>query len=160
MKAGRGLAEASMYRHVAETWQNGLREKDPSIKSRLVAWRRGPRVVRLEHPTRLDRARAVGFKAKQGFVVVRVRISRGGIRIKRPVAGRRSKHLGVLRIKGQLPEAGVVAGRVKERYPNMTVLGSYFLMEDGRYRWFEAVLVDAHHPSVMADKELQHLVKN
>jgi large subunit ribosomal protein L15e len=158
MKDNRGLAEASMYKHVAETWQKALKEKNPAVKGRLVSWRKGPRVVRLEHPTRLDRARKVGFKAKQGFVVVRVRISRGGIRIKRPVAGRRSKHLGVLRIKGQLPEAGVVAGRVKERYPNMKVLGSYFLMEDGIYRWFEAVLVDTHHPSVQADKELRQLL--
>ena len=154
------MAEASMYKYVAETWQKALRDKDPSVKGRLVAWRRGPRVVRLEHPARLDRARKVGYKAKQGFVVVRVRISRGGIRIKRPVAGRRSKHLGVLRIKGQLPEAGVVAGRIKERYPNMKVLGSYFLMEDGMYRWFEAVLVDTNHPSVKADKELQQLLQN
>ena len=153
------MAEASMYKYVAETWQNALKEKNPAIKSRLVAWRRGPRVVRLAHPTRLDRARALGFRAKQGFVVVRVRIARGGIRIKRPVAGRRSKHLGVLRIKGELPEAGVVAGRVKERYPNMKVLGSYFLIEDGRYRWFEAVLMDTSHPSVRGDRELRQLVR-
>ena len=160
MKESRGLAEASMYKYVADTWQTALKEKDPNIKGRLVSWRRGPRVVRLAHPTRLDRARKVGYKAKQGFVVVRVRISRGGIRIKRPVAGRRPKHLGVLRIKGQLAEAGVVATRVVDRYPNMKVLGSYFLMEDGRYRWFEAVLVDTHHPSIIADKELRQLVQS
>jgi large subunit ribosomal protein L15e len=159
MKDSRGLAEASMYKYVAETWQAELKEKTPAIKDRLISWRKGPRVIRVAHPTRLDRARALGFKAKQGFVVVRVRISRGGIRIKRPVAGRRSKHLGVLRIKGQLLEAGVVAGRVKERYPNMKFLGSYFLAEDGRYRWFEAVLVDTYHPSIKADKELRQLTR-
>jgi large subunit ribosomal protein L15e len=157
MNDGRGLAEASMYKYVAETWQNALKEKNPTIKSRLVSWRKGRRVVRLEHPTRLDRARKVGYKAKQGFIVVRVRISRGGIRIKRPVAGRRSKHLGVLRIKGELAEADVVAGRARERYPNMKVLGSYFLMEDGLFRWFEAVLVDTSHPSVKASRELRQL---
>jgi len=114
--------------------------------------------VRLEHPTRLDRARALGYKAKQGFVVARVRISRGGIRIKRPVSGRRPKHLGVTRIKGQLSEAKVVAGRAQERYPNLRVLGSYFLAEDGRYRWFETVMVDSHHPAIIADKELRGLL--
>ncbi len=149
-----------MYKHVGESWQTALKEKPPELKERIVAWRRGPRVVRLAHPTRLDRARQVGFKAKQGFVVVRVRMARGGIRIKRPTAGRRPKHLGVLRIKGAIPEASVVKGRVLERYPNLKVLGSYFLMEDGRYRWFEAVLVDPNHPSVLADKELRHLVSS
>lgn len=132
-----------------------LKDRPPAFKDRLVAWRRGPRVVRLERPTRLDRARALGYKAKQGFVVARVRISRGGIRIRRPVSGRRPKHLGVTRIKGQLAEAEVVAGRARERYPNLTVLGSYFLAEDGRYRWFETVMVDRHHPAVAADKELK-----
>jgi large subunit ribosomal protein L15e len=147
-----------MYKYVGESWQTALRESDRAVKGRLVAWRKGPRVVRLAHPTRLDRARQVGYKAKQGFVVVRVRISRGGIRIKRPTSGRRPKHLGVLRIKGQIPEADVVAGRAIDRYPNMKVLGSYFLMEDGRFRWFEAVLVDTHHPAIVADRELRHLV--
>ena len=149
-----------MYKYVAESWQNALRDKNPDIRGRLVSWRRGPRVARVDHPARLDRARQVGYKAKQGFVVVRVRMARGGIRIKRPVAGRRPKHLGVLRIKGEMSEAGVVAGRVTDRYPNLKVLGSYFLLEDGRHRWFEAVLVDPSHPSIIADKELRQIVQS
>jgi large subunit ribosomal protein L15e len=148
-----------MYRHIASTWQKMLKEKGPEYKERLIVWRRGPRVIRVDHPTRLDRARALGYKAKQGFVVARVRISRGGIRIKRPVSGRRPKHLGVLRIKGQIEEAKVVEARASERFPNLAVLGSYFLAEDGRYRWFEVVMVDVHHPSILADKELRNFVK-
>jgi len=154
----RGLHEVPLYKHVAETWVKALKAKGPEMKERMIAWRKGPRVVKVEHPVRLDRARAIGYKAKQGFVVARVRISRGGIRIKRPVAGRRPKHLGVLRIKGQLDERKVVARRARERFPNLKVLGSYFLIEDGRYRWFEAVMVDTHHPSVQADSELRGTV--
>ena len=156
---GRGLREVTMYRQIGETWKGELKEKSPALRERIIAWRKGPRVVRIEHPTRLDRARSLGFKAKQGFLVVRVRISRGGIRIKRPVSGRRPKHLGVVRIKGQLNEGKVVARRVKQRYPNLIVLGSYFLTEDGKYRWFESILVDPNHPAIIADKELSSIVK-
>ena len=33
--------------------------------------------MRIEHPTRLDKARKLGYKAKQGFVVARTRVRRG-----------------------------------------------------------------------------------
>jgi len=64
----------------------------------MQVWRREPFVTRVEHPTRLDRARSLGFKAKQGIVVARVRIRRGGRRKSRWQRGRRTKHMGVNKI--------------------------------------------------------------
>src|SRR3989344_3728329 len=49
-------------------------------KERLIAWRREEVVTRIERPTRLERARQVGYRAKQGFVLVRTRIRKGGRR--------------------------------------------------------------------------------
>jgi Ribosomal L15 len=46
-------------------------------------YRQLPRVVRSTHPTRPDKARLLGYKAKQGFVIYRSRVRRGGR--KRPV---------------------------------------------------------------------------
>ena len=57
-------------------------------------------MVRLERPSRLNRARSLGYKPKQGVVVVRIKITRGGMRQKRPTSGRRPKHMGTLKIKG------------------------------------------------------------
>ncbi|MCK5626760.1 50S ribosomal protein L15e, partial [Candidatus Bathyarchaeota archaeon] len=34
-------------------------------------WRREPAILRVEKPTRIERAKRLGYKAKQGFVVVR-----------------------------------------------------------------------------------------
>ena len=37
-----------------------------------------PSIVRLTKPSRPDKARRMGYKAKQGYVVYRVRVRRGG----------------------------------------------------------------------------------
>lgn len=149
------MCEGLMYSYISHTYQQELKERSPEVKRRMIAWRKGPRVVRIVRPTRLDRARALGYKAKQGIVVLRVRVARGGMRMKRPVSGRRPKHLGTVKIKGNLSEKKVAVQRACARYPNLWALGSYFLARDGRFSWYEVVMVDPHHPSIKADPEFR-----
>ena len=52
-------------------------EYDKLVKERLISWRKEPVILRIEKPTRLDRAHSLGYKAKQGFVLARVRIGKG-----------------------------------------------------------------------------------
>ena len=49
----------------------------------------------------------------------------------------------------------VAERRVLERFPNMKLLGSYYLHKDGVYLWYEIILADPSHPSVSKDKELR-----
>ena len=84
----------SMYQHVKETWRTNSTE---IIRKRLPLWRSQPVVTRIERPTRIDRARTLGYKAKQGYIVVRTRIRRGGRRKPRPKMGRKPKKMGVKR---------------------------------------------------------------
>ncbi|MFN4336245.1 MAG: 50S ribosomal protein L15e [Candidatus Nitrosocaldus sp.] len=149
-----------MYHHIAETWRRLYRERSDILKEKIVTARDENTMVRVERPSRLDRARALGYKAKQGFIVVRVRVSKGGMRRKRARAGRRPKHIGVVKIKQAESMKRVAERRVAERYPNMDVRGSYYLFEDGRYYWFECILVDRAHPAVMNDRELVHQLKH
>ncbi len=125
--------------------------KAGDILARAIQMRREPAIIRVERPSRLDRARMLGYKAKQGVAVVRIRVSRGGMRRKRPRSGRRPKHLGVLRIKSSVSAQKVAERRVGERYPNMKVLGSYPIWKDGKYAWYECVLIDPVNPSVRSD---------
>ncbi|MEM2486836.1 MAG: 50S ribosomal protein L15e, partial [Candidatus Bathyarchaeia archaeon] len=39
-------------------------------------------------------------------------------------------------------------------FPNLEVLNSYWVGEDGRYKWFEVIMVDPHHPAIRADKDI------
>ena len=48
-------------------------------KDRLLKWRREPVTVKLEHPTRIDRARSLGFKAKKGVFITTSTFSVGAI---------------------------------------------------------------------------------
>ncbi|HUI00256.1 MAG TPA: 50S ribosomal protein L15e [Nitrososphaerales archaeon] len=140
-----------MYSQIGETWQKVFKDKSGDILQRAVALRRGPTMERLDRPSRLDKARMLGYKAKEGVVVVRIRVAAGGMRRPRPVSGRRPKHMGVLRMKSDESVQRVAERRVKERHANLKLIGSYLLWVDGKHRWFECVLVDPNHPAIKKD---------
>ncbi len=140
-----------MYSQVGKSWQSIFHEKAGDIAARAVELRGESAILRLERPSRIDRARALGYKAKEGVVVVRARVSRGGMRKQRPTSGRRPKHMGVLKIKSDVSSQSVAERRVEERYPNMKLLGSYPIWKDGRYAWYECVLIDPLHPAIVKD---------
>ena len=144
-----------MYRHLREAWK---RPKDSYVgdvmRQRVIVWRRQPSTVRIDKPTRLDRARSVGYKAKKGFVVVRTRVRRGGRRKIRPVLGRRQKRMGVKKFTPAKSKRLIAEERTARKYPNLEVLNSYWVWQDGQYKWFEVVMVDPSHPAIKSDKDV------
>ena len=141
-----------------KVWLKLWKENSPELRDRVVSWRKQDAVTRIEKPSRILRARRLGYKAKQGIIVIRMRVGTGGMRKKRPTAGRRPKHLGVTRIKAAVNMKQVADRRVLERYPNMALLGSYFIYKDGMHYWFEVILADPSHPRIIKDKELRKRV--
>jgi large subunit ribosomal protein L15e len=145
----------NLYGYVREAW------KDPGEswlkdvrRDRLVAWRRGESFVRVDHPTRIDRARDLGWKAKPGFVVVRARVRRGGLRKHNPLGGRHPKRRGMLKITMAKSIQRIAEERVAKRYPNMEVLASYWVGEDGMHKFYEVILVDPQHPVIRSDPKI------
>ncbi len=128
------------------------------MRQRLIRWRRGPSIVRVDRPTRLDRARRLGYKAKQGIVVVRVRLLRGPMNRRRPRSGRRPKRMGVYGITAWKSLRLIAEERAARKHPNLEVLGSYWVADDGMYRYFEVVMVDPNHPSIANDPDFAWLV--
>lgn len=145
----------SVYSYIGELWK---RPSDEPLREilweRYIQWRREPSVVRIERPTRIDRARSLGYKAKQGIIVARVRVRRGGARKKRFRKGRRTARMGVNKITRGKSLKRIAEERAARRFPNLEVLNSYYVGEDGRYKWFEVILVDPHHPVIKSDKNL------
>jgi large subunit ribosomal protein L15e len=150
-----------MYRHLREAWK---RPDDSYVgevmKSRAILWRRQPTIVRVDKPTRLDRARSLGYKAKKGFVVVRARVRRGGRRKIRPILGRRQKRMGVKKFTPAKSKRLIAEERAARKYPNLEVLNSYWVWEDGQYKWFEIVMVDPSHPAIKTDKDVGWVAGN
>jgi len=141
-----------------QVWLKMLKENPMELRQRAVVWRNENAVTRVEKPSRIARARRLGYKAKQGIIVIRMRVGTGGMRKQRPRGGRRPKHLGVTKIKADVSMKQVSERRVLERYPNMKLLGSYFLYKDGMHYWFEVVLADPSHPRIAKDKEIRKRV--
>jgi len=143
------------YKYIAEAWAKPEKSYVKELmRQRLIKWRKQSAIVRIEKPTRIDRARRLGYKAKQGYVVVRVRVRRGGLRKKRPKAGRRPKRMGVKKYKPAKNMRLIGEERTGKKFPNLEVLNSYWVAEDGRSKWFEIIMVDPHHPAIKADKEV------
>lgn len=156
----RGIeVKADMTSYQDQSWLKLWRNNSTELRQRAIQWRRQGALVRLERPSRIERARRLGYKAKQGVIVVRSRVGTGGMRRKRPVAGRRPKHIGVTRIKPDVSLKQVAEKRAKEKYPNLSVLGSYFIYKDGMHYWYEVVLADPAHPSIVKDKEMRGKLK-
>jgi len=141
-----------------QVWLKMLKENPMELRQRAVIWRNQNAVTRVEKPSRIARARRLGYKAKQGIIVIRMRVGTGGMRKQRPRGGRRPKHLGVTKIKADVSMKQVSERRVLERYPNMKLLGSYFLYKDGMHYWFEVILADPSHPRIAKDKEMRKRV--
>lgn len=145
------------YKYMSKAWKK--RENialDQYLRQAAISWRRDSVIKRLQFPTRPDRARSLGYRKKQGFVVARVRVRKGGARKKRPSSGRRPKALGVTKFTRAKSLKQIAEERVVKRFPNLSVLNSYYVWEDGTSKWFEVVLVDPNHPAIKKDKAIGH----
>lgn len=143
------------YKYIAEAYKRPDRSYVKALmRKRLIEWRRQPTISRIDRPTRLDRARKLGYKAKQGFVMVRIRVRRGGLRKVRPKAGRRPKRMGVKKFKPGKSIRLIAEERAARKFPNLETLNSYWVGEDGRSKWFEVIMVDPNHPSIRTDGDI------
>lgn len=149
----------SFYGYIGEAWSSPREGYVGALRQdRLRAWRREMTVQKIERPTRLDRARKLGYKAKQGIVVARVKVRRGGRRKSRYVRNRKTSKMGVNMMTMAKSIQRIAEERAGRRFRNMEVLNSYWVGEDGKHKWYEVILVDPDNPSIQSDKDLNWLM--
>ncbi|KAK6160609.1 hypothetical protein DH2020_003990 [Rehmannia glutinosa] len=126
------------YTYVSELWKK--KQSDSMrflLRVRCWEYRQLPAVVRVTHPTRPDKARRLGYKAKQGYVIYRVRVRRGGR--KRPVPKGivygKPTNQGVTQLKFQRSKRSVAEN-------------------DSTYKYFEVILIDPAHTTVRNDPRI------
>ncbi|KAI3705916.1 hypothetical protein L1987_76165 [Smallanthus sonchifolius] len=148
------------YTYVSELW----RKKQSDVMrfvQRVRCWeyRQFPSVVRVTHPTRPDKARRLGYKAKQGYVIYRVRVRRGGR--KRPVPKGivygKPTNQGVTQLKFQRSKRSVAEERAGRKLAGLKVLNSYWLNEDSTYKYFEKVQSDKSKSEILLEKIQERL---
>jgi large subunit ribosomal protein L15e len=131
--------------------------------SRVRCWeyRQRPSLVRVQRPTRPDKARKLGYKATAGYVVYRVRVRRGGR--KRPVHKGKTmgkpKTQGINQLKFERSLRSVAEERAGRRLGNLRVLNSYWLNQDASYKYFEVILVDTNKSHIRADPRINWLAR-
>jgi large subunit ribosomal protein L15e len=138
------------YHYIAKAWKKPDTE---TLRKRMIDWRKSEVFTRVEKPLRLDRARTLGYKDKKGFVVVRVRVKRGGHKRQRPVKARRGKRMHT-RKNLQMNYKTIAEQRVSRKFINLEVLNSYQVGKDGMNYFFEVILVDPQRPEIKNDKTI------
>ncbi len=126
------------------------------MKRNILKRRREPAVVRIERPTNLPRARALGRKPIQGIILARVRVRRGGRRKSRPSRGRRTKNMTIDLTPAKSLQR-IAEERAARKFPGLEVLNSYRVGEDGEHVRYEVILVDPSKPTIRSRPEYARL---
>ena len=142
-----------VYKYIKNLWKKPQETMSEEYKAKLVQWRKDASTTRIEHPTRLDRARELGYKAKQGFLIVRQRVARGGSLNKKHAGGRRSRNFS-RKMNLNISYQVIAERRAVRGYKNCEVLNSYWVGEDGSNKWYDVILVDRTHPVIVQDPKL------
>ncbi|KYK23832.1 50S ribosomal protein L15e [Thermoplasmatales archaeon SG8-52-4] len=144
----------SVYDHIGDQWK----KPDSSYKSpqqqRIIQWRKEENFTRVERPLRLDRARSLGYKAKPGYVVARAWVRKGSLRKPKIKGGRKPSAKGISKITAGKSTQRIAEERTAKRFPNLEVLNSYWVGEDGKNHYYEIIMVDPVHPSIMKDPKI------
>ena len=142
-----------MYQHIREIWKKPKANIKALQKERLIQWRREEAVLTIKRPTRLDRARSLGYRAKKGIIVARVRVKRGGRMREQMKKGRRSRTQRRRKIVGKNYQ-WICEERAQKYFKNLEILNAYYVNKDGNHIWYEVILIDPHRPEIQKDSIL------
>jgi len=143
---------------VNELWRN----KKSDVMAFLLqirAWeyRHLPSIYRIAKPSRLEKAKRLGYKRKQGFVIYRVKVRRGGRKkpVHRGITNGKPKNHGVNEQKFSRNKKSIAEEKVAKICGNLRVLNSYWINQDSIYKYFEVILVDPFHKAIKTDWKIQ-----
>lgn len=129
---------------------------------RTYEYRLNPAVHRAERPTYPERAHKLGYRAKQGMCIFRVRIKRGG---RKRIAENGNTHgktvnAGIYQLKPSKSLQSMAELKAGKRAGNLRVLNSYWVGQDGVYKYFEVIMVDPNHNSIRNDPKINWICKS
>ncbi|KAF7673640.1 60s ribosomal protein l15 [Alternaria burnsii] len=118
-------------------------------------------IHRASRPSRPDKARRLGYKAKQGYVIYRIRVRRGGRKRQAPKGATYGKptNQGINQLKYQRSLKSTAEERIGRRCANLRVLNSYWINQDSTYKYYEVICVDPQHKAIRRDPRINWIVK-
>ncbi|CAA9962705.1 Ribosomal protein [Pyrenophora teres f. maculata] len=163
----RGYADGQEVKMGALKYVEELQKKKQSDMMRFLmrvrCWElRQLKVIhRASRPSRPDKARRLGYKAKQGYVIYRIRVRRGGRKRQAPKGATYGKptNQGINQLKYQRSLKSTAEERIGRRCANLRVLNSYWINQDSTYKYYEVICVDPQHKAIRRDPRINWIVK-
>ena len=150
------------YKYLEEIWKHKQSDLMRFIlRMRTWEYRQLPAIHRCSRPSRPEKARKLGYKAKQGYVVYRVRIRRGGRKkpVRKGIINGKPKSQGVVGLKASKSLRVVAEARVGRKLGNLRVLNSYWVGQDATFKFFEVILVDPSHKAIRRDPKINWICR-
>lgn len=135
------------YKYIQENLEKEYKERNELYRQKVISWNKAGSIERVEYPSNLPRARTLGYKAKNGYVIVRVRMGRGRRKRQKTWGGRKPRH-NYMFVQPQISHQAMAEQRAARVYKNLETLNSYWVGEDGNHKFFEIIMVD---PQIVKD---------
>ena len=126
------------------------------MRVRQWEFRQYPAITRVARPTRPDKARKLGYKRKHGYVIYRVRVRRGGRKRVAPKGNVHGKPAsqGIHKQKATRSLRALAETRAGKALGGLRVLNSYWVGQDGLYKFYEIIMVDPFHTEIRNDPRI------
>merc|ERR1712232_663413 len=130
------------------------------LRVRCWEYRQLPVIHRVQHPTRPDKARRLGYKAKQGYFIYRVRVRRGGRKkpVHKGIVYGKPVNKGITQLKPKRNLKSVAEERAGRKLGGLRVLNSYWVNQDSTYKYYEIILIDPEHNAIRRDPRINWIV--
>eukprot|EP00934_Nitzschia_sp_Nitz4_P000766 Nitzschia sp. Nitz4//scaffold11_size288233//161742//162359//NITZ4_000780-RA/size288233-processed-gene-0.229-mRNA-1//-1//CDS//3329534092//766//frame0 len=149
------------YKYMEELWRH--KQSDAlRFLMRVRAWeyRQRPNILTCNRPARTEKAHRLGYKAKQGYVIVRAGVRRGGRKRQnhRGMVFGKPKNQGIAQLKFERNLQNVAEEKAGRRYSNLRVLNSYWINQDATMKYYEIIMVDPSHQKIRNDPRINWIV--
>jgi large subunit ribosomal protein L15e len=129
------------YSYMRKSFQDSFKSRSEQLRQRISLWRKQRTIERIKRSSDLPRARALGYKAKRGVYLARVRIRRGKRARDKPDQGRKPGR-NVKRVAPGRSLDYYAQEKAAHRFPNLKATHAYWVGEDGVFKYFEVILHD------------------
>lgn len=145
------------YKYIQNTFVNEYKDRTDEYKNRLTQWNKENSTMRVDKPTNIARAKKLGYKDKQGVIIVRIKV-RKGRRKRATVGGGRKPSKSGRFFSRQISLQSIAEERASKHYSNCEVLNSYYVGDTGSYKFYEVILLDKNSPVIKKDKVYKNII--
>jgi large subunit ribosomal protein L15e len=140
-----------------QTFISEYKTRSGQYKSNIIKWNSEAPIIRVPKPTNIARARELGYKAKEGVIMARVRVHGGSKKRKQAGGGRKPSKSGRYFTFRKSSQA-IAEQRASRKFTNTIALNSYFIGSSGSEKYFEVILLDKNSNALKSDGQYNSIL--